>query len=105
MRQAFGIVHVFITRETPEHGLAQQTGQQVAGVLARAAFRQDIARQISEAERIVQFTVDQDAGIGGDATSMEVEPQAAVKIDPQGTVIRFTRWVFHEPAAMTTATR
>jgi hypothetical protein len=36
---------------------------------------------------------------------MELQPQAAVEIDPQGTVIRFTRWVFHEPTTLTTATR
>jgi hypothetical protein len=39
VRQAVGVVDIFITGETAEHRLAQQPGQQVAGVLAAAAFR------------------------------------------------------------------
>jgi hypothetical protein len=30
---------------------------------------------------------------------VEFQLQAAVEIDPQGTVISFTRWVFHENAS------
>jgi hypothetical protein len=88
-----------------EHGLTKQTSQQVTGILAAAALRQHRTRKISEAEHVIQFSMGQDAGIGGDATAMEFQPQATVEIDPEGTVIRFTRWVFHEPTTMTTATR
>jgi hypothetical protein len=105
MRQAIGVVHVLIAGEAAEHGLAKQRSQQVAGVLATAAFRQHRSRKISEAEHVIQFSMRQDAGIGGDATAMEFQPQAAVEINPQSAVIRFTRWVFHEPTTMTTATR
>jgi hypothetical protein len=76
----------------------------VAGVLASTAFRQDTAGQISKAERVNQFSVDQDAGIGGDPAAVEFQLQAAVEIDPQNAIIRFTRWVFHEPTTMTDAT-
>jgi len=40
VRQAIGVVHVLIAGETAEHGLPKQPGQQVAGVLATAALRQ-----------------------------------------------------------------
>jgi hypothetical protein len=35
---------------------------------------------------------------------VEFQLQAAVEIDPQRAVIRFTRRVFHEPATMPDAT-
>src|SRR3954447_3352615 len=38
------------------------------------------------------------ASIGGDAAAVELQLQAAVEIDPQRPVIRFTRWVFHGAA-------
>ena len=68
-------------------------------------FRQDTAGKISEAERVAQFAVDQDAGIGADAAALEFKLQAAVEIDPQTVIIRFTLWVFHKPTTITTATR
>jgi hypothetical protein len=102
--ETFGVVHVLVTSEAAEHRLPQQAGQQVVGVLASTAFRQDTAGQISEAECVIQFSVDQDAGIGGDAAAVEFQLQAAVEIDPERPIIRFTRRVFHEPAIIRNAT-
>ncbi|SPE35166.1 hypothetical protein SBBP1_790004 [Burkholderiales bacterium] len=48
--------------------------------------------------------MDKDASIGGDAAAMEFQLQAAVEIDPQRAIIRFTRWVFHELTTMTDTT-
>ena len=76
----------------------------MAGVLATAVFRQHRTREISQPERIVKFTVSQQSRVGGDATAVEFELQASVEIDPQRAIIRFTRWVFHEPTTMTIAT-
>ena len=73
-------------------------------VLATAALRQHCTCEISEAERVIQFSMDQDAGIGSDAAAVEFQLHAAVKIDPQSATIRFTRWVFHEPTTMINAT-
>ena len=81
MGETFGVVDVLVTGEAAEHRLTQQAGQQVACVLASTAFRQDTAGQISEAERVIQFSVDQDAGIGGDAAAVEFQPQAAVELN------------------------
>ena len=69
-----------------------------------AALRQRRASQIGQPERVVQFAERQQASVGGDAAAMEFQLQAAVEIDPQTAVIRFTRWVFHEPTTMTIAT-
>jgi hypothetical protein len=105
MRQAIGIVDVLIAGEAAEHRLPKQASQQVAGILATAALRQHRTCEIREAEHVIQFSMGQDAGVGGDATAVEFQLQSAVEIDPQATVVRFTRRVFHEPTTMTTATR
>jgi hypothetical protein len=67
----------------------------VPRVLAAPALRQSRTRQIGQPERVVQFPVGQQAGVRGDAGPVEFQLQAAVEIDPQSAVIRFTRWVFH----------
>lgn len=105
VRQTFGIVHILLAGEASEHRLAQQSGQQVVGILATAAFQQCRTRQIGQPERIVQFAIGQKASIGGDAAAVELELQPAVEIDPQGAVIRFTRRVFHPRAPSLTTTR
>ena len=79
VRQTISVVHGLIVGKPAEHGLAKQTGQQVTGVLAAAAPRQHCTCEISEADRIVPFPVDNDAGIGGDAAAMEFQLQARSK--------------------------
>jgi hypothetical protein len=69
--------------------------------LATPALRQHGTGQIEEAERVVQFPGGQQSGVRG----AEFEPQTPVEIDPQSAVIRFTRWVFHEPTIMINTTR
>ena len=61
--------------------------------------------QIGQPERVVQFAIGQQSGVGGDAVAVEFQLQAAVEIDPQRAVIRFTRWVFHPRAPKPSITR
>jgi hypothetical protein len=56
--------------------------------------------EIGQPKRVVQFAVGQQAGVAGDAAAVEFQPQATVEIEPQRSVIRFTRRVFHERATM-----
>jgi hypothetical protein len=89
----------------PEHGLAQQPGQEVAGVPTAAAFRQDAAGRLGQPQRIVELAVGEQPGVGGDAAAVELQLQAAAEIDPQRPVIRFTRRVFHGAATDDAASR
>jgi len=57
MRQAFGVVHILMAGEAPEHGLPQQPCEEMAGVPATATLRQRAAGQIGQPERVVQFPV------------------------------------------------
>ena len=95
MRKTIGVVHVLISGETTEHRLPQQPGQQMPCVPATATFRKGTTGQVGQPERVVQLPVGQQPGVGGDAAPMELQPQAAIETDPQGTLIRFTRWVVH----------
>ena len=45
---------------------------------------------------MVEFAIGQQPGIGGEPRTMELELQAAVKIEPEGTITRFTRRVLHD---------
>ncbi len=95
MRETIGVVHILIAGEAAEYRLPQQASQLMAGVSATTAFRQHAPGQAGQPERVVQFPVSQQAGVGGDAGAVELQPQAAVDIDPQGVAIRFTRGVVH----------
>jgi hypothetical protein len=43
------------------------------------------------------------ASVGVDAAVMEFQSQPPVKMHPQSPIIRCTRWMFHEPTAVTNA--
>jgi hypothetical protein len=74
-------------------------------VLAAPTLRQRRARRIGQPERVVQFPVGQQAGVGGDAAAVKFQLQPPVEINPQSTAIRFTRWVFHARPSDSTTTR
>jgi hypothetical protein len=65
------------------------------GVLAAATFRKRCTCQISQPEGIVEFAVRKQPSVRGDPTALKLQLQAAVEINPDGAVIRFTRWVSH----------
>lgn len=99
MRQPVGIVDVLVSGEAAEHGLAQQPGQHVTGVLAPATVRQHAGGQVGQTQSVVQFAVGEQSGVGRDPAAAELQLQAPVEPDPQGAVVRFTRRVFHERTA------
>jgi hypothetical protein len=104
MRQALGVVHILIAGEAAEHGLPQQPGQEMAGVPPTTAFRQHATGHVGQPEGVVQLPVGQQAGVGRDTAAVELQLQAAIEIDPQGAVIRFTRWVVHRAVTQEAST-
>ncbi len=73
-------------------------------VLAPTIVGKNAAGQVGQAKGIVELALREQSSVGGDATAVEFQLQAPVKIDPQTAVIRFARWVFHEPTTMANAT-
>jgi hypothetical protein len=48
---------------------------------------QRIGRRVGQAQYVIQFTVGQQSGIGGNRRTAKLEHQAAVEIEPQHRVI------------------
>ena len=96
-REPLGIVDVFVAGEAAVDRLAQQAEQPVADVLAAAALGERRSGHIGQAERVVQLAIGEQPAVGGDPSAVEFQLDPAVESDPQRAIIRFTRWVFHEP--------
>jgi hypothetical protein len=94
MTQALGVVDILISGEAAEHRLPQHADQGMATVLT-GAVGENLAGHRTEAERIVEFPVREQAGVGGDHRSAKLEHQPAVEIESENSVIRFTRRVRH----------
>src|SRR4029077_12137370 len=90
-----GVVHVLVAGEPPENRLAQQSGQPMTTILASARVGKHLSPRVSQTDRIIQFAIRQQSGIGGDRRTAKLEHQAAVEIEPQRTPVRFTRRVRH----------
>jgi len=96
--QAFGVIHVFVAREAPEHGLPQQSDQRMPAVLASARVGKRFTRKFAQTERIIEFAIGKQSSIGCNDGSAKLQHHAAVEIKPENAVIRFTRGVRHEIA-------
>jgi hypothetical protein len=67
----------------------------VATVPARATVNQVLLRDGHQAERVIEFAIGQQASIGGDAGTVELQLEAAVEIEPDSIGFGFTRWLCH----------
>jgi hypothetical protein len=81
MTQAFGVVHVLVSRETPQHGLSQHSDERMPAVLAGACIGEHLARRRGKAERVVEFPVGEQSRVGGDHRSTKLEHQPAVEVE------------------------
>ena len=91
MRQAQSVVDILVPGKPPEHRLPQQADQRMAAIPAGACIGQHVPGHRAEADGVVEFTIGQQSGIGGDPGAMELELQPAVEIEPQRALDRFTR--------------
>ena len=80
MAQALGIVHVFVSGESPKHGLPQQTDQHMPVVLPGTYVGEQVTRHGAEAEGIIKFAIGQQSGIRGNCRATKLEHQASVEI-------------------------
>ena len=87
--QAVGVVHVLIATEAAEDGLAKQSCQRMPAVLAGARVIETIANHVGQPERVIEFAIGEQSGVGGDPGAMKLELQAAVEFKPQRLVLRF----------------
>ncbi len=64
-------------------------------ILADAAIGEFVTGCVRQAQRVIQLTIGQQPGVGGNRSAAKLKHQAAVEIEPQRTPIRFTRRVHH----------
>jgi hypothetical protein len=84
--QTFGVVHVLVSGEPPEHRLPQQPDQRMATVPAGARVSERAACHHAEVEGVVEFTIGQQASIGRDDRTAKLERQSAVEIEPERAI-------------------
>ena len=95
MAQALSVVHIFISGKPTEHRLSQHSDESMPAVLAGACVGEHIAGHRGKAERVVEFPIGEQSGVGGDHRSAKLEHQPAVEIESENLGTRFTRRVRH----------
>ena len=73
MRQAFGIVHVLVTGQSAEHGLAELAQKGMTTVRTGARVGQDLAGDVAQAKGMVEFTIGKEPGIGRDLGAVKLQ--------------------------------
>jgi len=81
-----GIVHVVVPAKASENGLAELPDKTVASILPTTGVREHVPGNLGQSDRIIQFPVRQQPGIGSDLGTVELELQPTVKIQPQNPI-------------------
>ena len=96
MAHPLGVIHVLIAGQPSEHGLSQHSHQRMAAIPASARLSENFGRHRGKTERIVEFPICEQSGVGGHHRSAELKQQAAVEIDPERPIVRSTRRERHQ---------
>ena len=102
MAQAFGVVHILVSGKATEYRLPEQPDQCMAAILAGACVGEHSLAIADQSERVIEFAIGKQPGIGGHDGTAKLEHQAAVKIEPNSIRFRFTRRVRHRRLARST---
>ena len=78
-----GIVHVVVPAKAPENGLAELRDKTVATVLPTTGVGEYVPGNLAQSDRIIQFPVRQQPGVGSDLGTVELKLEPAVKVQPQ----------------------
>ena len=91
--QSLGVVDILVACQSAVYGLTQQRHKLVLLVAAQAAVFEGGWGHFSQPERLIEFAIRQQSGIGCDLATEELEFQAAVKTDSQIVVFGVTHRV------------
>jgi len=73
--------------------------QRMAAVPAGPRIGEHVPGHCAQTEGVVEFAIGEQSGIGGDPGAMELQLHAAVEIEPERTIDRFTRWILQDGLA------
>jgi hypothetical protein len=93
LAQPLGIVEVFVTGQATVDRLAEQTGEWKLCVLAAARVPQVLWDEISQAESLVPFADHNQAPVGGDSGTLEIDLPRSVEGELKGLVLFLTHSV------------
>ena len=94
MAQALGVMDVLVAGQATVDRLAQQIGQGKRGVLAAARVAQMLFDELSQAEPFVQLPHQNQAAVGGERRSVEVDLQSRVEGKLKRRILFLTPWVW-----------
>ena len=95
--EAFSIIHVLVPRQSAVDRLPDQVGERELRVRA-SRISQVLCDEGTEAQPLVQFADEDQAAIGGNPGSLELDLQRGVERELKGLVLGFTHWVCTSPA-------
>ena len=99
MREPLGIVDILIARNAAVDGLAQQVRQRKLRVLPVPRVGQVLGDEITEAQTFVQLAHQNQAAVGGDPRSLEIDLQRSVEGELKWPVLSLTHWVLTSGAS------
>ncbi len=92
--QPLGVVDIFITGQSAVDRLTEQWYKAMLLVLAQATILQVVCTRLGQCQRLVEFSIREQPGVGGDLAAHEPQLQPAIEIDPQVPVLAVTHRVF-----------
>jgi hypothetical protein len=95
MRQPVSIIHVLVSGEPPENGLAKLSDQRVAAILTGPWVGENLSGQVCQAEGIIEVPKGEQTSVGRHSRTVELQPQARVESDPKSGIVFFTRCAVH----------
>ncbi len=84
--QTVGVVHVVVATKASENGLAELPDKIVATVLPTTGIRECVPDDLGQSDRIIQFPVRQQPGVGSDLGTVELKLEPTVKIQRQNPI-------------------
>lgn len=93
--QELGVVHILVSSEAAKHRLPQHSDESMPAILTGPCVREPLTCHRCRAERVVEFPVGQQSGVGGDDRTTKLEHQSAVEIESENLISRFSRRVRH----------
>ena len=92
MAQSLRVVDILVTSQAAADRLPQQVGEGKLGVLTAARIRQALSDQMAEGQTRVQLANQNQAAVGGDSGSLEIDLQRSVERELKGLVLFVTPW-------------
>ena len=91
--QTVGVVHVVVAAKTAKHRLAELPDHAMPPVLAGTAVLEKTPGNLGQAKGIIKLSISEEPTVGSDLGTVELQLQAAVKINSQRGLSAFTRRV------------